>query len=329
MKKSMLLAVLLGALIVSAIVYIFLLPKADNKIYTIGVINYSPAAEPALEGLKAGLRERGLVENRNLKFIYAGFIRDKARLENEARRLLSAKVDLIYAMSTPATLAAKKVTHQTGLPVVFGPVSSPVKAGIVESLSRPGGNVTGVTFGSQEPRRLEMLLKIAPAVKKLYVPYNPDDKSPRLGLQRLQTPAAKFGVRMHLEHVRSREELKSALKRFPADMDAIFVPTDSLMVSLTDILVEFSVAKKLPMSTPHRDGVANGALCSYGFSIRDVGQQAARLVAQVLGGTQPKNLPVELSEFVLTINRETASKIGLVIPEDLLRHAVTERELRE
>lgn len=299
-------------------------PKSAPRSYRIGVINYSQAAEPALEGLRAGLAELGYAEGTRATYIYAGTIRDRTRLAAEARRLNDAKVDLIFAMSTPATLAAKNATRTSGIPVIFGPVSSPVQAGIVDHLSQPGGNVTGVTFGPQEPRRLEMLLKLVPTAKKIYIPFNPDDESPRLGIERIRSPAAKLGISMHLAEVRSEAELIAALNAIPSDVDAIFMPTDSMLVALTPIVADFCIERGLPLTTPHRQGVSDGALYSYGFSIPDVGHQAARMVAQVFSGVAPRDLPVELTEFVLAVNLKTARHLKLTLPESLLRHAITE-----
>ena len=295
-------------------------------IYTIGVINYSPAGVPALDGLKAGLKDLGYAEGVNLEFINSGVIRDKVKLLAEARRLNSLKPDLIYAISTPAALVAKEATQESKIPVVFGPVSSPVRTGIVKSLSHPGGNVTGVSFGPQEPRRLEMLTRIIPWAKTIYVPYNPNDRSARKGIERLRPPSTKLGIKMILAELLSKEDLEQALGSFPAEVDAIFVPTDSLMVSMTPRLVKFANSMKIPLTTPQREGVAAGALYSYGFSIAEVGRQAARLVSHILKGARPDNLPVELSEFVLAVNLVTAESIGVTIPDELLRHAVVYRK---
>lgn len=320
-----------GLFVIAALIGIFYFggffqTESKKEKHTIGVISYSPAGVPALAGLREGLKDHGFEESRNLLFLDFGVVRDKGKLQAEAHRLVAEKPDLIYTIATPATLAVKEATRESGIPVVFGPVSSPVGTGIVADLSRPGGNITGVTFGPQEPRRLEMLRKILPAVKTIFVPYNPNDKSPRQGITRLGPPAAKLGIRMILAEARNREELVAALHDFPAEADAIFVPTDALLVSLSPLLVEFANRRKIPLTTPQREGVAAGALYSYGFSIADVGRQAARLVVQILKGTQPRNLPVELSEFILAVNLATAETIGVDIPDELLRHAVIFRE---
>ena len=300
--------------------------KIEEKKYTIGVINYSPAGEPALEGLRKGLSKFGYIENENIIYIYNGVITDKEKLDEEVQRLISMNIDLIFAMSTPAALVAKSETSESFIPIVFAPVSSPVEAGIVQSMSQPGGNITGVTFGPQEPRRLEMLLKIAPDVKKIYVPYNPNDKSPVLGVERLKPAAEKLGLTLIMEELENRQEVLEAISTFREDIDAVFLPTDSMMVNMTEEFSNITNSRKIPMTCPQREGVSKGALFSYGFSIEDTGIQAARIVDQIFKGVKPEDIPVELSEFTLTINLETARNINISIPDELARQAIIIRE---
>jgi len=171
---------------------IFMLPglsacdrQQEPRIVTIGVINYSPAAEPGYDGFRQGMAKLGYEEGRTIQYLYKGYINDKQKLTVEGRRLMAQKVDLIFSMSTPASLVAKEVTAGTDIPVVFGPVSNPVNSGIVASLKHPGGNVTGVTFSQQEPKRLEFLKILKPTIKRVCFPYNSKDKSPVLNLPHL------------------------------------------------------------------------------------------------------------------------------------------------
>lgn len=325
MKKRIYLFLILTVIVVAAL-SIYRAKDNHVPIYTIAVINYSPAADSALEGMLAGLALYGYHQGENLKIIYSGFIRDKVKLADEAKRLVSLKPDLIYAMSTPAALAAKAATAGTDIPVVFGPVSTPVKAGIVESMKYPGGNITGVTFGPQEPRRLDMLKKIKPELKLVAVPYNPNDKSPRIGVSKLTEIAHGLKIDLLLLEVTSEEELNDKLFASDKPFDAIFVPTDSMMVSLSEKIAEFAIEKKIPYTCPQQEGVYTGALFSYGFSIRDLGTQAARLVHMILSGTKPSEIPVEISDFQITINIGTAEKTGIEIPEYLLSNSFIIRQ---
>ncbi|MCB2180777.1 MAG: ABC transporter substrate-binding protein [Desulfobulbaceae bacterium] len=318
------------ALIVLAVFALTLIascaPEQKTKMYTIGVINFSPAAEPAFEGMKEGLKELGYIEGENIRFLYNGYITDKEKLNTEAQRLVNEGADLIYSMTTPATLAAQKATKKTKTPVVFGPVSNPIEAGLVKNLKTPEGNITGVTFRYQEPKRLQLLKEIMPSVKRISFPYNPFDRSPSLNLQRLEIVAEQLDVILIPQPVRDNEQIDLYLANIPPDVDAIYMPTDSLMASRAKDFANTAKKHKLPLSTPGREGVEDGALMSFGMSIKDLGKQAARLVDQIFRGVSPENLPVEVAEFYTSVNLQTADIIGITISDSLLRRAIVIRE---
>lgn len=300
--------------------------KQDHKIYTIGIINYSPAAEDAYDGFVQGMTDLGYEEGLTVQYLYKGAISDKNKLNEEGQRLIANKVDLIFSMSTPASLIAKKVTASTGVPVVFGPVSNPVKSGLVESLKQPGGNITGVTFSQQEPKRLEFLKMLKPSIKRICFPYNSKDKSPNLNLKRLRKVAGMMEIELVPVPLHNDQEILAFIKDFPEGFDAIYLPTDSLMATHAANFAEIAIHHKIPLSTPQREGVVAGGLSSYGFSTFDVGRQAARLADQIFKGLSPSDLPVEVSEFVACINMSTARKINLHISNSILRQAIVIRD---
>ena len=325
MKKTpiFLLSSIIVIIIVALTIYLNL-NKPKN--YKIAVLNYSPAAEHALPGLVKGLSSNGYTQGKNLEIVYNGYFKDKNLLKEEGKRLLLLKPDLIYSMSTPATLVMKELTAESQIPVIFGPVSNPAKVGIVKEMKVPGGNITGVTFGPQEPLRLEMLLKFIPDLNDILVPYNPNDKSPVIGVKLIKETAKRLGVNIHTIEVTSVKELKSKLNGYNGSFDAIFVPTDSILVSQTPYIAQYAISKNIPFTCPQREGVKAGALFSYGFSIEDVGMQAARLVHMVLSGTDPGSIPIELSDFTLSINLKTSEDIGIEIPNYLLKNTFLVRE---
>ncbi len=328
MAKKKVLWIIYGLLIASVTAMLFLsVPQVkEEKQYLIGVINYSSAAEPAFAGFKKGMQELGYLQGKNVRYLYKGYIKDKKALAVEGERLMAQGVDLIFSMSTPATMVAKKVTAQSGVPVVFAPVSNPVASGIVKDLKHPGGNITGVTFRFQEPKRLEFLTRIVPHAKRICFPYNPNDKSPSLNLKRLRKLAPKLGLELVTHKLANYEEIALFLENFPRDVDAVFIPTDGLMASRTHDFVQAAIRLKLPLTTPQREGVRDGALFSYGFSLESAGEHAAHLADQIIRGVPPADLPVEVAEFITTINIATAQKIGLEIPGGLLRQATVIRE---
>ncbi len=296
-------------------------PKA--KTYTIGVINLAPTLEDTLTGFKQGMADLGYIEGENVTYIYAGPAGGIDQLDGMVQDLVKAKVDLIFSISTPATQAAKRATVDNNIPVVFGILTDPVGAGVVNSLTEPGGNITGVTFGPQEVRRLEWLTKIAPTVQQVYVIYNPNDTSANLALKTATETAARLGLEIVAREVRNPDEIAAALTDLPEEVDALYLLPDSQTeASLTDILAAAN-ARHLPTSVPNIERVKDGALYSYAMKLIPTGQQAARLADQILKGIKPADLPVETTEFFLGINLKTAQAIGLTVSDDILSQADT------
>jgi putative ABC transport system substrate-binding protein len=294
----------------------------QKKSYTVGVINIVPDFDKIVAGFKEGMAESGYIEGDNIKYIYEGATVDMDKLDAVAQGLVAAEADMILSITTPATKAVKRATAGTDLPVVFVPVTDPVKAGIVASLRRPRGNITGVTFGVQEARRMEWLVRICPAIKKIYIPYNPMDQSPVLALAMVNKVAVKLGIELITREIRNPEELDAAIKNIPAEADAVFLLPDSLLSTRMPDMVEAATKLKLPVSGANVEVVKSfGVLTSYGIDQTSGGKQAARLAKQILQGVKPADLPVETAEFYLAINLKVAKIIGADIPDEILRQA--------
>ena len=156
----------------------------------------------------------------------------------------------------------------------------------MDSLRQPGGNITGVTFGSQEGRRLEWFVQIAPQIKKLYVPYNPGDQSSVLSLQTVRGIAAKIGVELMTREILTQEELKAAIENIPAQADAVFLLPDSMISARLSDLTKAAIERKLPVSGANVDVVKTGnVLTSFGCDLILMGRQAARLTDQIFRGS--------------------------------------------
>jgi putative ABC transport system substrate-binding protein len=317
MKKSLLLFLLVAlcsAFIVSC-------NDKPQKKYKIAIMNYSKVAEVAIDGLKEGLAGYGYVKGKNIEYIYSGVIRDKDKLKEEAKRLVAMNPDILYTMSTPATFAAKEAVKGTNVPIVFGPVSTPIEAGIIPDFLKSKGNITGVTFGPQEYRRMEILIKMNPNVKAIIVPYNSNDKSPIISMQKAKKNAKLLGLEIVPIPGVSDDDILTKLNNYNAPYDAIYMPTDSMQVNITDEIAKIAIANNAILTCPHKEGVDVGALFSYGFSIRPLGIQSSRLVHMVLSGTKAETIPVELADFSMTINLKTAKELNLDIPSYLIKGA--------
>lgn len=302
---------------------LLLVACGGQKTYTIGVINFSPHQETTVEGFQKGMTELGYVEGKNVIYIYEGATSDTDELDAVAQRLVKADVDLILSLTTPATQAAQQATAGTDIPVVFIPVTDPVRAGIVDSLTNPGGNITGITYSSQEGRRLEWLIQIDPTIEQVYIVYNPQDKSPVLALEAVSETTAQLGVELITREASTSEEIAAAFENIPAEVDAIFFLPDSVVNVRIQDWLELAIKLKLPTSIPNLGAVEDdGALTAYGIDLTVSAQQeAARLADQILRGIKPGDLPVEMAEFYLAINLKTAEAIDLDVPDDVLLQA--------
>lgn len=292
----------------------------DNHIetHTIGVLSCAVGLDALVEGFKAGMTDLGYIEGETVTYIYAGATDNIDKLDAMAQELVAADVDLILSITTPATQAAQRITEGTDVSVVFAPVTDPVGAGLVTSLRQPGGNLTGITFGVQEGRRLEWLTRVVPTIEQIYILYNPADRSAVLSLETVRAAATVLGVELIIRETRTADEVTVAIENIPEEADANFLLPDSLVGAQADRFAE----SQLPSSAadPMNMEILN-MLTSYGVELTAVGKQAARLADQILRGVKPADLPVETAEFYSAINLKTAEAIGLDIPSDILEQA--------
>lgn len=289
---------------------------------TILVLNNAMVGERAFDGLREGLEELGWREGVDIRYLHPGPQPSAAQLRAQARDLIDGDTALVVTLSTPAALAAREEAARHGLPLLLAPASDPVAVGLVSSLSHPGENVTGIAFGLQEARRLEMLTMVAPRVRRVWLPFNHADPSPTTMLPRLRDTADRLGLTLVPADVRDITALRPALDALPPDMDAIFVPPDAMLASNLRAILNTAAARGLPVTTPHREGVAQGALFSYGFDLYAAGRQAARLADRILSGVPAADLPIEFADMEVTLNLATADRLGLHVPDHILRHAL-------
>jgi putative ABC transport system substrate-binding protein len=320
MNKSICTSIMIGAVLLGLV-----LAACDNektKTYSVGVMNVAPDLDESLVGFKEGMTELGYIEGKNIRYLYDGPTMGISKLSTAARNLLAAKVDMILTITTPATLAAKQATAGIVLPVVFAIVTDPLGAGIVQSMQQPGGNITGVASGIAEARRLEWLVRIAPDIRQIYVPFNPKDKSPVLALKMVREAADKLGVELIIREARDPETLEDAVLNIPPEADAVFLLPDSYIGTRVSDFVNTATKRNLPFSVANIMDVTNyHILTSFGIDQHLAGKQAARLADQIFKGAKPADLPVETAEFYLAINLKVAKTIGLTISDEILRHA--------
>lgn len=295
--------------------------EKKEKNVTVGIVNLTAALDSLVDGYKIGMGEQGYTEGKNITYIYHGAVNNPDGLDAEVQKLVDAKVDLILSLSSPATLAAKRVTAGTKIPVIFLPVTDPVGAGIVDSLSHPGGNLTGVMSGQHGSKELEWLKTIVPGIKRVYIPYNPNDPAPSSTVALINEDAQKLGVEAVTVKTPDPDAVSAALKNMPADIDAILIVPDSVVAVQMQAIVTFALERKLPLATSSKAYAQMGGLIGVGGDQIEMSRQAARLSKAILNGTAPGNLPVEAADTYLTLNLSTASAIGITVPDNVMQAA--------
>jgi putative tryptophan/tyrosine transport system substrate-binding protein len=296
--------------------------RQTAKVPRVGVLFGSPASS-WIEALRQGLRDVGLVEGRTVLTEWRSAEGRYERLPGLAAELVRLSVDVLIAHPTVAVQAARRAT--TTIPIVMPASADPVGAGLVESLARPGGNVTGSTFISSEitGKRLELLKEMQPHATSVAVVANPDNPATALQLRQAKTAAAVLGLRLQLIEVRAGTQLDAAFAALLHERaDALSVIDDPMLGSKRVDIVKRVATARLPAMYGWRDWVDAGGLMSLGANVDEMFRQAGSYVDKILKGAKPAELPVEQpTKFELVINLKTAKALGLTIPPSLLVRA--------
>ena len=290
-----------------------------GKIPRIGIIDDSPI----WNAFRHGLRDLGYLEGQNIVFDYryAGGLPD--RLAWVAVELVHRPVDLIATFGTPPTLAAKQAT--TTIPIVMMGVGDPVGSGLVSSLARPGGNITGNTILGPEVagKRLQLLKEVIPSLSRVVFLWNPDNASHPAQLAELRVAVEALGIKLLPVPVRSSDEFDNAFAVMMRERPDAFLMTNDPFHQLSiGRIIDFLANNRLPGMFVTREVTVAGGLLSYGASLPDLFRRGAVYVHKILQGTKPADLPIEQPvKFELVVNLKTAKAMGLSIPESFLLRA--------
>jgi putative tryptophan/tyrosine transport system substrate-binding protein len=276
------------------------------------------------DAFRQGLRELGYIEGQNLTVEYRWGEGSAERIRDRAAELAQRQVDVIVAAGMAASRAAQHATRT--IPIVMAHVGDPVGTGLVASLARPGGNITGVSVIGFDTRgkRLELLKEAVPGISRVAGLANPTHPVLAENLSReMQEAARALNLTIHPVMARNVEELESAFAAIRAvQADAIFVHQDQVLFSQRARIVELVAKSRLPAVYMYREWAEAGGLMSYGPNLHDVYRRVAVLVDKILKGAQPSELPVEqVMKLNLVINLKTAQAQGLTVPPTLLFRA--------
>jgi putative tryptophan/tyrosine transport system substrate-binding protein len=297
--------------------------QQPKKVPRIGLLRSGWPADPNVEAFRQGLRELGYIEGKNIAIEYRHAEGKDDRIPDLAAELVRLKVDIIVVGGGTATSAAKKATST--IPIVITSASDPVGAGLVASLAKPGGNITGSTLISPElsGKRLELLKEAVPGVSRMGVLIFTANPAYALLLKETEAAAQSLGLQLQILEVRGSNELESAFgvaKR--GRSEAMNVLSSALFSSWRKDIVDLAARNRLPAVYYDRLFPEAGGLMSYGPNLADLYRRAAVFVDKIVKGAKPADLPVEQpTKFEFVINLKTAKQLGLIIPQTVLYRA--------
>jgi putative tryptophan/tyrosine transport system substrate-binding protein len=294
--------------------------QQPKKVPRIGFLSAAPSIDSAFV---EGLRDLGYVDGKNIVVELRSAQGKLDRLPELAAELVSLKMDIIVTQGTPAAQAVTKLTST--IPIVMATSGDPVGAGLVASLARPGGNVTGLSLLNDAvvPKQVELLKEAVPTISSLAWMASPAILPEMMRFKELQTVGPSLGVMVQLVEIRGPESFENAFAAAVRDrVHAAMIPPNSSYIPYRQQIVSLAAKHRLPVAYGFRDFPEAGGFMSYGVNVADLFRRAATYVDKILKGTKPADLPVEQPmKFELVINLKTANQIGLTIPPNVLARA--------
>jgi len=268
------------------------------------------------------LRELGWIEGRNITIEYRWAEGNSDRADELAAELVRRRVDVIVTYANPIVLAVKRSTST--IPIVFTAAADPLGTGLVSTLARPGGNVTGLSVEATDlgSKRLELLRDVVPNFRRLGIMANVGNSASVLEMREVQSASGTLGLEVKTLDIRQAEDIARAFDEFKGHADALYVCIDTILFANRIRIITLALAARLPTMFTTREAVKAGGLMTYGPSFPELFRRAGDYVDKILHGAKPEDLPVEQpTKFDLVLNLTTAKALGLTIPPTLLARA--------
>lgn len=295
--------------------------KKKKKISRIGIANIIPAKSFGFNGLKKGMETLGYHEGSNIEYFYPRTAKSLDDMQTIIQQLIDNNVDIIVTFGNYAGMTAYKMTKDTSLPVVLAVSNRPVEMGLAKSYIEPGGNVTGVHMTGFTIKTLDWLLRIKPDIKKIYVPFNPLDKSAQGMLMELQKGAEAKDVELIIKNAESEAEMENVISQIPEDADASMMLAIQLVLRFRKEFIRNTNEKKIPLASAQAGDEIYGAIISFGFELEQSGEQAAPFVDQIINGKDPGTIPFKSIDYIMGINMKKADELGITLPNEILNRA--------
>ncbi|WP_339061106.1 ABC transporter substrate-binding protein [Tepidibacillus marianensis] len=296
---------------------------SSEKVMNIGIVQIveHPSLDAARKGFIDALKANGYEEGKQVKLDYQNAQGQASNLTTISQKFANDKVDMIFAIATPSAQAAAQQTKD--IPILITAVTDPVDAGVVKSMEKPDTNVTGTTDMNPVKDQLALIKQIKPNAKKVGIIYNTGESNTEVQIKIAKEAAPGLGLELELVGVTNSSEVKQAADALAAKVDAIYVPTDNIVVSALDSVLKVAEQAKIPVVVGEGDSVKKGGLITYGLDYYKLGYQTGEMAVKVLKGkAKPQDMAIETQkEFKLLINKKAAVNMGITIPDELLKKA--------
>lgn len=299
-------------------------PEPAGKVYRIGITQI--ATHPGIDAVRSGflgeMNQQGFRRGVNVRYEVQNANGDFPTAQAIARRFAAANLDLIFSISTPSTQACLEAVRGD-TPIVFGAITDPLSAGIVGSLERPGGNVTGTTDRWPYRAQFRLLRRLVPGVRRVGVLHNPAEANSRASMDLVRDAAGSVGMALTEVSVSNSNEVPAAARSLVGRVDAIYIPADNTVISAIAAVVGVAERNGIPLMPGDASNVAVGGFGTIGHDYASIGAESARIAARILGGEPPGNIAVRTGTTMnYYFNLQSARAQGVLIPPDLLQRAV-------
>lgn len=313
-----------AVIVLVALAVVLMSRKEATDLPKIGITQI--ATHPGIDAIRTGFIEemerQGYVDGKSVRYDQSNAQGDMSVVQAIAQKLVQENSTLIFAISTPSSQAIAKAIKGTDIPLIFGAVTDPISAGLVESMERPGGNITGTSDQWPVSDQFELLLKIVPTVKRVGLVYNPGEANADANVKVVQDVCRQMGLEVVTASVANTGEVQPAAASLVGRCDAIYVPADNTVIAAMEAVVRVSEQNKIPLLPGVSANVEQGGFGTLGPDYFDIGIQSAKLAAEVLKGKKAGDIPVATAKrFEYFFNKRSAKASGVVIPDDMLKKA--------
>lgn len=295
-----------------------------EKVYHIGIsqLMTNPGIDAIREGFIGEMTKLGYRGSVNIKYTFENSQGDNAVAQSIAKKFVNEKYDMIFAITTPTAQVCAKEIKGTNIPLVFGAVTDPVSAGLVNSLEKPGGNITGTSDKWPTAAQFDLLIQLVPTVKTIGVVYNPGETNSEFNILEVENVCKTKNLKLLKVAVSNTSEVYAAAQSLVGKIDAYYISADNTVITAMDAVIKVSEKNKIPLLPGVSSNVEQGGFGTLGPNYYDVGVEAAKIADRIIKGEKPADIPVSTAKnFEYFFNLKSAMATGVVIPEDLLKKA--------